>query len=253
MKLQTKVLGWYKRNKRDLPWRRTTNPYHILVSEVMLQQTQVDRVIPYYKRWLKEFPTLAALARAPTRKVLAIWSGLGYNNRALRLQKLAQQTSKLPQTEEELRQLPGIGPYTARAILAFAFNRDVAVVDTNIRRVLIHELGLPEDISEAGLEAVALAQIPRGNSCEWHNALMDYGALHATSRKTGIKPLSTQPRFAGSTRWVRGQIVRALVKEKSIPLPELEQAFPHTRFSEVVAKLRQEGLVRQVGSRLQLG
>ena len=210
---QEKILSWYKQNKRDLPWRKTKDPYAILVSETMLQQTQVDRVIGYYLKFLKKFPSFEKLAKAQKKTLLSYWSGLGYNNRVLRLQQLAQvvikeHKGKLPRTEEVLLSLPGIGPYTATAVLAFAFNKDVAVVDTNIRRVFIHELKLKKNISAEALRETALATVPKGKSCIWYNALMDYGAMKQTARKTGIKPLSRQSKFEGSDRQVRGQIVR---------------------------------------------
>src|SRR3989338_11480528 len=135
-KIQQKILSWYKKNKRDLPWRKTTDPYAILVSEMMLQQTQVDRVLSKYKAWLQEFPTMQHLARAPPAVVLRCWSGLGYNRRALHLQKAAQiivekYHGEFPQTSELLRALPGIGPYTSHSLLIFAYNQDEVTVDTN--------------------------------------------------------------------------------------------------------------------------
>lgn len=247
-KLQHKILSWYKQNKRDLPWRRTTDPYTILVSEVMLQQTQVDRVIPYYQRFMMTFPHFTALAAADKTTLLKLWSGLGYNNRVLRLQKLAQVLvkdfeGKLPRTEEALIQLPGIGPYTARALLAFAFNQEVAVVDTNIRRVLIHELRLKEDISIKDLEKIAFSAIPLRKSRIWHNALMDYGSLEKTARKTGIKPLSKQGPFIGSDRWLRGQIVKEILAKKKVTFLQIKKRFDHPRTSEVIAKMEKEGII----------
>lgn len=244
--MQEKILEWYSKNKRDLPWRRTKDPYAILVSEVMLQQTQVDRVISKYLAWMEAFPTLNALATADKRKVLLLWSGLGYNNRALRLQKLAQtlKDGELPKTEEELLKLPGIGPYTARAILAFAFNKEVAVIDTNIRRVLIHELGLSEDISLKELEKIALDLVPKGKSCIWHNALMDYGAMEKTARKTGVKSLSKQSKFEGSERQVRGRILKKLLSEKKVSIEELREMFFHENFDVILEGMRKEGILR---------
>ncbi|HEU5329085.1 MAG TPA: hypothetical protein VFU78_13400 [Thermomicrobiales bacterium] len=134
---QSGLLAWYAAHRRDLPWRQTRDPYHILVSEMMLQQTQVPRVLPRYHAWLAQFPTLAALAAAPTADVLRAWSGLGYNSRAVRLQQVArlavaQYNGRLPAAVDELRALPGIGDYTARAIACFAYEQDVPVLDTNV-------------------------------------------------------------------------------------------------------------------------
>ena len=186
--LQARLLGWYAENRRDLPWRRTTDPYAVLVSEIMLQQTQVPRVVPRFADWLEAWPDLESLAEAPLAGVLRRWQGLGYNNRARRLQACAQaavaaapggRRAELPRSPEGLRALPGIGPYTARAVLVFAHNDDLAAVDANVRRVLTHELRLPEDLSGKHLQAVADAALPHGRSRDWHNALMDYGSLRA--------------------------------------------------------------------------
>ncbi len=243
--LQQKILFWYNKHKRDLPWRKTRNPYHILVSEVMLQQTQVDRVIPYYLRWLKKFPTIEKLARAQPRTVLNYWSGLGYNNRALRLQQTAKtlEGKSFPKTEEELKALPGIGPYTARAILSFAFNKEVPVIDTNIRRILIHELKLKENTLPLELEERAKKLIPKGKSRIWHNALMDYGAIHLTSRKTGIKSLSKQSKFEGSERQARGKILKLLLAQKTISLISLKQKGFHNNIDHIIAKMVKENII----------
>ncbi len=255
--LRRKVLGHYRRQGRDLPWRNTTDPYAILVSEVMLQQTQVERVIAYWRRWMKRLPTLERCARCRPASVLKLWSGLGYNSRALRLrgacrQILALHQGKVPMDETALIALPGIGVYTARAILAFAFNQDVAVIDTNVRRVLLHELVLGEDVSAGQLEEIALRCIPRGHSRDWHNALMDYGAMVATSSSTGIKPLSRQSRFEGSDRQVRGAIVRMLAAQGECLLDELRRQWPGKDVSAIAARLQREGLVRLAGTRIRL-
>jgi len=245
---QKKVLDWYALHKRDLPWRKTTEPYLILVSETMLQQTQVDRVIPYFKRWMRKWPTFSSLAKAQKRTVLSMWSGLGYNSRALRLQQLAKEVvkrnrGKLPRNEEELLSLPGIGPYTARAVLAFAFNEPVPVVDTNIRRVIIFELGLDKDISLREITRIAGLCVPRGKSCEWHNALMDYGAIVLTSRVTGIEALSKQSKFEGSERQIRGRIVKYLLREKKENVARLKKLFDHEEFNSILNKMEKDGII----------
>ncbi len=212
--LQARLLGWYAANARDLPWRHTTDPYAILVSEVMLQQTQVPRVVARYPGFLTRFPTLASLADAALADVLAAWLGLGYNNRALRLKRCAEALpiGRLPAELDALLALPGIGPYTARAVLVFAHNADLAAVDANVRRVLTSELGLVHDLSAAALQVVAEAALPRGRSRDWHNALMDYGSLVLTSRSTGIAPRTRQSAFAGSPRQRRARLLRALIE-----------------------------------------
>ena len=252
--LQQKILSWYKSNKRDLPWRKTTDPYKIMVSEIMLQQTQVDRVIPKYTAFLKKFPTVQALAKAKTGEVLALWSGLGYNSRAIRLQEAAKLLVKryqwkFPKSRDALLDLPGIGPYTANAILSFAFNLSYPCIDTNIRRIILHELQLPEDTSAEKLYDLAEQLIPEGKSCDWHNALMDYGSSVLTARKTGIKPLTTQSKFLHSRRWYRGQIMKVLVKEKKVSLLSLKKQFNKdlTFIESIVAELAKEKLVKKQG------
>lgn len=247
---QQKILDWYQKNQRQLPWRETDDPYHILVSEVMLQQTQVDRVIPKYQEFLRAFPTVQALARAGKQQLLHLWSGLGYNRRALLLQKTAQQIveqhdGKVPDDAESLMQLPGIGPYIAHAILIFAFNKDVATIDTNIRRILIHEGLAAEQASQNELFAIARKLVPRGKSRIWHNALMDYGSLVLTSRKTKIRPLTAQSTFIGSNRYYRGQIIKLLTAKKSASIAALAARFGKEReFVEHIAEsLVKDGFV----------
>lgn len=212
-RLQDNLLSWYAAHRRELPWRATTDPGAILVSEIMLQQTQVSRVLPKYSAFLDRFPTAARLAAAPLPDVLAIWLGLGYNNRAVRLKRCAEAaTDGLPSDLEGLRALPGVGPYTARAVLIFAANADLAAVDANVRRVLTHELDLPHDLSPTALQSTAEAVLPHGRSRDWHNALMDYGSLVLTSQATGIVPLTRQSPFAGSHRQRRARLLRLLLE-----------------------------------------
>lgn len=186
------LLAWYAAHGRDLPWRRTRDPYHILLSEMMLQQTQVPRVLPRYLAWLERFPTLAALAAAPTADVLRAWSGLGYNSRAVRLQAVARQAvthndGRLPGTVEELLALPGIGAYTARAVACFAYGQDVPVLDTNVKRVLHRALVGPElprpALTDRQLWALAERAVPAGRGYDWNQGLMDLGAQVCTARK----------------------------------------------------------------------
>jgi A/G-specific adenine glycosylase len=257
-RLQRRMLAWYEVNRRDLPWRRTTDPYAVLVSEVMLQQTQVARVVPKYSAFLDAFPTIETLATSALTDVLRLWRGLGYTNRAVRLRRCAQELASrtkaprraaLPTTLEELIALPGIGPYTARALLVFASNADLAAVDANVRRVLTHELDLPRDLSPAALQSVAETVLPRGRSRDWHNALMDYGALVLTARATGIAPRTRQTRFEGSRRWQRSRLLGLLLDEGPHRLADLsallglEPAF----LDGLVADLEDDGLLRHRG------
>ncbi len=189
--LNAALLDWYERSGRhSLPWRRRRDPYLTLVSEFMLQQTQVERVIPPFERFVAAWPTLRALAAASRADVVRAWRGLGYNSRAVRLHALAQAVcarggTELPREEAALRALPGIGPYTARAIRAFAFDCDEAAVDTNVRRV-VHRLcfGLewPPLASGRELERAAQAAVAPGRGHDWNGALMDLGATICTAR-----------------------------------------------------------------------
>ena len=247
---QQKILIWYKQNKRDLPWRKTTNPYHIMVSEIMLQQTQVDRVIPKYEAFLKAFPTIWDLAEAPTSQVLELWSGLGYNSRAIRLQETAKVICKrydghVPKNRDVLLELPGIGPYTANAILSFAHNLPHPCIDTNIRRIILHKLKLPEKTAPETLYAIAESLIPENRSREWHNALMDYGSSILTARTTGINPLTTQSKFLHSRRLYRGQILKILVQEKETTINELVKKLGKTseEIENIVKELEKSKLL----------
>ena len=188
-RFQDRLLKWYKKHGRDLPWRRTSNPYHILVSEVMLQQTQVDRVIPKYYEFLDRYPSFKDLADAPVSDVKKTWYPLGYNIRPERLHSIACETVEryggfLPSNAEELRSFKGIGPYTAGAIRSFAFNEDAAILDTNVSRVL-HRVfmakGNPK-VQKARLWHLSEALIPTGKGYDFNQAIMDFGATCCTAR-----------------------------------------------------------------------
>jgi len=213
----------------------------------MLQQTQVDRVIPKYLHFLELFPTVQDLAQADKSQLLAAWSWLGYNSRALNLQKAAQvivqeYNAIVPNTIDQLKKLPGIWPYTAGAICAFAFNQEVPVVDINIKRVLIHTFGLEETLSSKELETIALQCVPQGRSCERHNALMDYGSSVLTSKKTGIKS-AKQSTFQWSKRQVRGNIIKYLTKYEKLSITEAKKLFSHEAFDEIIEKMVNDGLI----------
>jgi A/G-specific adenine glycosylase len=217
--MQDALLEWFAGAARDLPWRRTRDPYAILVSEVMLQQTQVARVLERYEPWLERWPTPAALAAAPAADVLRAWSGLGYNRRALSLQNAARRVVELgefPRDVEGLERLPGIGPYTARAIACFAFGTQVTALDTNVRRVLERSLRTTD------------VPPPDGRAWEWNQALFDLGAqvclariprcdrcplaASCPSRGRTYAPLRRQSRFEGSRRQSRAALVRELAE-----------------------------------------
>jgi A/G-specific adenine glycosylase len=220
-----KILAHYEKHGRDLPWRKRVTPYRVLVSEIMLQQTQVDRVIEKFREFLAAFPDFASLAAAPLPKLLKLWSGMGYNRRALALKKLAQKVveehrGRLPSEPEGLLTLPGIGPYTAGAIAAFAFNKPVVFLDTNVRRVFIHEFfGDREGVHDDELRPLIERTLDRGNSCRWYNALMDYGTLlkqeHGNPNRRSAH-YSRQSPFENSNRQVRGAILKALVQGRPL-------------------------------------
>ncbi len=183
--------AWYRRNGRDLPWRTTDDPYHILVSEIMLQQTQVDRVLPKYYEWLAKYPSLLVLAEAPTDDVTRTWRPLGYNIRPRRLQSIAQQAvekhdGKLPSDRETLLSFKGIGAYTVGAIRSFAFREREPILDTNVARVLYRIfIGKGDPKSHAmkkRLWALSAAVLPFKNVFDFNQALMDFGATHCSAR-----------------------------------------------------------------------
>jgi A/G-specific adenine glycosylase len=187
-----RLLGWYRRRGRDLPWRRTRDPYRVLVSEIMLQQTQVDRVVPKYHEFLRRYPTLESLATADVTEVKRLWYPLGYNIRPLRLHQIARETmarygGRLPDDGARLRALPGIGRYTAGAILSFAHGQDAPVLDTNVRRVVTRVFVGPRRArrlrgEKAYWELVA-ALVPPGRSYDFNQGLMDFGATWCTARR----------------------------------------------------------------------
>ena len=191
-RFQQRLLAWYGRHGRDLPWRRTRAPYRVLVSEIMLQQTQVERVVPKYRQFLRRFPSLAALAAADVEEVKKLWYPLGYNIRPVRLHAIARETlasygGRLPDEALTLRALPGIGRYTAGALLSFAFGRDVAVLDTNVRRVLSRVFLGPRRTArlrgENALWELAESLVPAGRGYDFNQALMDFGATWCTPRR----------------------------------------------------------------------
>ncbi len=188
---QRYLLAWYRRYQRDLPWRRTRDPYRILVSEVMLQQTQVDRVAPKYREFLQRYPTVQALAQAPTPELRRVWHPLGYNVRPLRLRRIAQRVlrehgGRIPDTYNGLIAMDGIGRYTAGAVLSFAFRQDHPTLDTNVARLLSRYFGIRGPLkrgrTQRRLWAMARAVIPPGQGYVINQALMDFGALICTAR-----------------------------------------------------------------------
>jgi A/G-specific adenine glycosylase len=254
-----KVLDHYERQGRDLPWRKRVNPYRVLVSEIMLQQTQVDRVIEKYREFLAAFPDFPALAKSPLPKLLKIWSGMGYNRRALALKVLAQKVvaehkGKLPSDPEVLVSLPGIGPYTAGAISAFAFNRPVVFLDTNIRRVFIHEFFQDRgSVHDEELRPLIEQTLDRSDPRRWYNALMDYGSMlkqeHGNPNRRSAHYTRQSP-FENSNRQVRGAILKALVQGPPLTAARIigKTELDAERVKKNLETLAQEGfLVKREG------
>lgn len=250
------VWGYYRQHGRhELPWRKTRDPYKILVSEVMLQQTQVERVVPYYQDFIKQFPTPRRLAEAPLAAVLKAWQGLGYNRRAKYLREAARAIREhdMPKTIEGFEALPGVGQYTARAVTAFAFNQDVILIETNIRTVITHHFYKGKQaVSDAQLMKILERVLPKGQSREWYSALMDYGAY---LKRSGVKLNSKskhytkQSLFRGSLRETRGAILKELAKGSQTKM-RLEGLFGDDRVPQLataLTALSTEGLIQKRG------
>ncbi|MBP9686904.1 MAG: A/G-specific adenine glycosylase [Candidatus Doudnabacteria bacterium] len=264
LELRRLVWAHYKKDGRhDLPWRKTKDSYRILVSELMLQQTQVARVVPKYQAFIKQFPTIRALAKVPLAEVLKAWQGLGYNRRAKFLLLLARQVMNeykgvLPQDEVRLRQLPGIGPATATAVRAFAFNLPGAYLETNVRTVFLHHLFADKmRVPDSELLPFVVAAARNQSSREWNWALLDYGAWLKTqvvnpTRKS--KHYAKQSKFQGSRRQLRGQILRLLSKNNFTTVYSLatQTRRPRAEVGSVVLDLHNEGLVSVRGDRVGL-
>jgi A/G-specific adenine glycosylase len=223
---QSSLLRWYKANRRNLPWRRTRDPYRILVSEIMLQQTQVQTVIPYYRRWLKKFPTFRALAKAPLNKALKQWEGLGYYSRARNLQALSkvvmkQHGGRLPSTFDQLKSLPGIGRYTAGAVLSIAFEKHYPVVDGNVMRVLARYFLIREDITFTATQKhfweLAQRLVPRGRAGDYNQAVMELGATICTPRSPQCPACPVRKNCKA----------RQLGLQEELPLKKKKSATPH--------------------------
>lgn len=251
-----------RRHTRQLPWRSRVSEYRIAVSEIMLQQTPVDRVIPYYERFIRKFPSWKHLAEASFLEVFREWQGLGYNRRAKALRDLAgivikNYHGKLPRRIEDLVALPGIGPYTAGAILTFAHNRREVFIETNIRTVYLHHF-FPghHKVSDQRLLPLIEATLPRKEYSSWYAALMDYGAhLKRQGLKQNKRNPSyvTQKKFKGSSRELRGKILRE-ISRKALSVSQLSQklAVPEIRVRTEVERLRREELVRKTKGRISL-
>jgi A/G-specific adenine glycosylase len=272
------------RHKRDLPWRHTRDPYAILVSEIMLQQTQVDRVTPKYREFLSLFPTFQALAAASPAAVIRAWSPLGYNRRAINFHRLARivierHDGQLPRCTKQLRALPGVGTYTAAAVACFAYGKEEAVVDTNVERVLLRVEGR-RSASAGELRTLAAAYLVPERAVEWNQALMDLGALFCraaapdclrcplqtdcASAGSAVKEKQAAYRtggagYAGSDRQTRGRIVETLRAARGgLEVDALaktlgsQDEFEHARLLRLIAGLERDGLVQSTDGKVAL-
>ncbi|MDY6769142.1 MAG: A/G-specific adenine glycosylase [Candidatus Nanohaloarchaea archaeon] len=273
--LQDELLDWYQENKRDLPWRRTDDPYEVLVAEIMLQQTQVSRVVPKWEAFLDRFPTVEELADAPLGDVLELWDGLGYNNRAKYLKQAAEQVvdefgGEFPRDPEQLEELQGVGEYTANAVASFAFNNGGPVFDTNVRRLLYRFHGAAGDDE---LKAFHEQIFPEGESRVWNNAVMELGAevcvdgtprcrecpwrqdCTAFRKKNFETPdIQSQSSFEGSWRQYRAKVLKLLMDaaldrdaiEEELALPD------EYDLDELLAELQEEGMIEETGGEYRL-
>ncbi|MFA1611205.1 A/G-specific adenine glycosylase [Halobellus rubicundus] len=272
------LVSWYEADHRSFPWRETDDPYEILVSEVMSQQTQLDRVVDAWRDFLDRWPTAAALADADRADVVAFWSdhSLGYNNRAKYLHEAAEQVlteygGDFPETPDELSELMGVGPYTANAVASFAFNNGDAVVDTNVKRVLYRAFDVEDD--DGRFERVAADLMPAGESRVWNNAIMELGGVacgkkprcdeagcpwrewcHAYETGDFTAPdVPTQPEFEGSRRQMRGRVISTLKEYDELGLDELgprvrvdyapDGEYGREWLAELLSDLERDGLV----------
>lgn len=260
------LLAWYAQYGRThLPWRETREPYRILVSEFMLQQTQVERVLPKYNAFVEAFPDIRALAAAGTDEVIRLWQGLGYNSRAVRLQRLAREVverygGELPRDPGALRDLPGIGPYTVAAVTAFAFNEHAAAMDTNIRRVVhraLFGIEFPPKASAAHVDAAALDLVPPGRAHDWNSAMMDLGSQICTARapKCPICPLANDcaaaPVDALQLEDLRRANARKASPQEQIPF-ERTTRFARGRIVDVLRALPSGGKISLLDLHAQL-
>jgi len=277
VRIRAALLAWFDRERRDLPWRATRDPYAVLVSEVMLQQTQAARVAEAYGRFMTRFPSVTSLAAASEAEVLSAWSGLGYNRRALALHRTAAAVSAdgWPREIAALERLPGIGPYTARAIAGLAFGLPVGVVDTNVRRWLVRRFGLdaatPARMLQELADTLATAAAD-GREDAWIHASMEFGATVCRSRQPACSdcpiaagcpargrsvpvPVPRQAPFHGSDRAHRGALLRELsaAGDHSLALASLRRRFDAAHLGRIVAGLERDGLAHRAGGRLRLG
>lgn len=254
------VWQFYAQNKRTMPWRENTDPYWIVVSELMLQQTQVDRVIPKFNQFIEVFPSMQSLAEASLSEVLLLWNGLGYNRRAKFLHELSKKVvsknnGEVPNNFTDLIALPGIGPNTAGAILAYAFNQPVVYIETNIRTVYLHHFFEGQlQIDDSSILPLIESTMDRDNPREWYWALMDYGSYLkkvTANPSRASKHYVKQSKFEGSKRQIRGRVLKLLL-ERPYAKQELMSELSDERVESVLDDLQTEHLIRFSGQKYRL-
>jgi A/G-specific adenine glycosylase len=260
---QKTIYQYFSRHARNLPWRNTDNPYHILVSEVMLQQTQVERVIEKYEQFITLFPDFYRLSRAPLRKILTVWQGLGYNRRAIALKQIAckvmgEYHDTFPQDPEVLKSFPGIGEATAGAIAAFAFNQPAIFLETNIRRVFIHHF-FSQKATVRDTEILPLIEktLDTSNPRKWYYALMDYGVMLKKEQQNPNRKSAHYQRqspFEGSNRQIRGTILRVLMKETPLSKSEIAKRIGRSvqDVHDNLMQLQKEGFIKKTGRKFSI-
>jgi len=253
------IYGYYEQHGRhDLPWRLDTSPYAIFISELMLQQTRVVRVIQKFRDWMKLFPNFSILAAADQADVLRAWQGLGYNRRARYVHQSAQLVmdkfnGQLPEALEELTELPGVGLNTAGAIMAYAFNKPTVYIETNIRTVYIHHFfNNQDDVEDKHIIRLVEATLDRERPQHWYWALMDYG-VHLKQTKGNMsrraKNYKKQSKFEGSFRQLRAQVLRTVLANEKIHLAIMKEQFSDERLHKVLSQLQAEGLITESDER----
>jgi A/G-specific adenine glycosylase len=248
-----------KQRSTNFPWRKNISPYRVLVSEIMLQQTQVSRASEKFKEFIALFPTPETLASAPQSQVLSVWQGMGYNRRAIMLKRSAEVIcndfeGKIPCDEQLLKSLPGIGPYTASAIIAFAFNKPTLVLETNIRRVFIHHFFQDKkEVNDKELFPFIQETLDSENPRAWYSALMDYGALLKTQIKNPNQRsahYTKQSKFIGSLRQIRGQIIKELLEKRKLKVSKFckTSGFSKENVEKALIGLKNEDFLEQKGA-----
>jgi A/G-specific adenine glycosylase len=258
-----RVYDYYRSHGRDLPWRNTDDPYRILISEIMLQQTQVARVIGKYERFIRAFPDIESVAGAPLRNILTLWQGLGYNRRALALKKAAQIVvahygGRIPSSIESLKALPGIGGVTAHAICVFAFNEPMVFIETNVRTVFIHHFfGNSTDVEDGEILPLVAQTLDPGNPRIWYYALMDYGVAlkkrHGNPSRRSARYRRQSP-FKGSNRQIRGMILQALLRTAGLSEDMIVERLPFgaEAVKRGLKQLEREGLILEKGGHISI-